>query len=65
MWEALVAADGNVYYFNTVTRRAQWESPLPAGWQAAVDGDRVYFVDVDTGATQWEFPSGDESTSDV
>jgi hypothetical protein len=55
-WDALVAAGGAVYYFDKTTQRTQWDSPLPPGWEAMVNGDTVYFSEAATGRTQWHFP---------
>lgn len=54
VWEGVVA-DGKVYYINSATDQTQWESPLPAGWEAVIDGERVYYSH-ENGEAQWEFP---------
>jgi hypothetical protein len=62
LWEGVVDESQDppgVYFVNASTGATQWESPLPAGWVAAVNDGKVYYLNEDSDETQWHFPIGD------
>jgi len=66
-WTVASAADGQQYFYNTLTGETSWESPavaappLRAGWEEVrnpADGS-VYFYNATTGQSTWERPGSE------
>ncbi|KAF2856153.1 hypothetical protein T440DRAFT_463487 [Plenodomus tracheiphilus IPT5] len=66
-WQAVPAADGKEYYYNTVTKQTTWEKPdelkdeveraiAGTGWAAQVANGKRYFYHTQTKETTWAIP---------
>ncbi|EQC39034.1 hypothetical protein SDRG_03986 [Saprolegnia diclina VS20] len=60
-WATAIDADGNAYYFNTMTRETTWDPPRgwqPPTWDTCVDTNgTVYYYNRTTNESVWELPS--------
>ncbi|KDO25019.1 hypothetical protein SPRG_09749 [Saprolegnia parasitica CBS 223.65] len=59
-WTQAIDADGNVYYFNAMTRETTWDPPRgwqPPTWDTCVDANgSVYYYNRATNESVWELP---------
>jgi hypothetical protein len=62
-WEVVVdKEDKSIYFYDAVGDTTQWESPFAPCWTAELDDELdVFWVNSETGASQWEMP--EESSS--
>jgi len=66
-WFVFAGDDGTPYYYNTLTKVAQWEKPRapqpPAGWIVCKSEEgRPYYYHLESQQATWEFPTTQEGS---